>query len=1294
MTPRSYFFVSYHILKGGDMKKHKHAIRRLVQALTNNTKVTHFSTRKAGKRWLTRSAIILALAGGTGLVATVNPSFMGTIAHALTLPSGNTQIGTIGNAPVVQTNNNSFNSMQPLFDALIGTNQPDFILGDIKDGTGGQVIGWNQNTSVDNTWTTISNANSVINGSNGLSYDTIHYGLGTSDGFQDGDKFTYVNKDQVIHIKNVGTAYDTKAKKNVPVSMEFKVNDATYYDSESTQTPRNVFGDGFRLLAAARGNNGNVTLGFMVSMDGIANAGGGQGGEGGGSGGGGGGTALGAASGIPESISGTVTMYREDTKENLPKNTLMAMKVSDVDAGQAANVSTNGVHGFIVSKPTNLEIKNNVLTAKGNGTVVNDPKNLSPNSYITLKSDNAFHLNFVDTNGNQKQGSIIEALFGNMGSTSPRQPLGYIEIDKTTLQYGKDLPNNLYDFQDISFDVLDSTGKKVDTLKLDSSGKSVKSKGLPPGKYTLHETSGKWSSTGQTVLPDFTVEVKPGDTTTAKPKNTAVTGEISIKKSGVESGSAMWNENYTLEGTTFKLTSKTDGKTYTATIGKESNGEWKTTVKDLPLGTYTIEETKASPGFTNTFEKKEVTLSYKDQHTEIVFGETEGTNQEVKGENTLKKTDNETGTEQNGKGVLKTAKYAYFHDDDSTGSSPHKKGDPVKWSEKPAPKLLAGEVVHSAIIGGNPVSYGDNVVIDVDDDSLTAALGNLAEGKYYSVEADAGEGYVTDPTKHYFEIKKQDDKTQNIVTPETESKEQLIDANITINKMATLPDGQGGAGENNAEFTATALPGTVAEDVIFKTGVNPITGDDGYASQKISYGDWKITQTKGFEGYEKVKPIYVHMETDTEKDLLTISASYNEDFSKPYTIRTFSLKDSSTSSNPNGEGTVGEVTPETPTISLSTLHFNDNPETPVVPSIDIEKANNKTPNPGEGNHKDKDNNGDENDRDTPDTALEVESGKTTAIKFRFTNNGTEALTHLKVSDKTIEGGISIKDPVWFFNGEKLSTNKDGELVTKDGKLLELKPDEFVTGEGTLPELSDGKLHGDEVSVSGVGVESGKEVGDEDKWYGKPPKEEPSIDIEKADSKAPEAGEGNHKDKPNNAGENDHDTDDTAKELEENKATEIFFKTTNNGTEPLTHLKIVDKTIAGKVNVKNIKLTYKDKPLKVNKDGELTTEDGKLLVLNPGETIEGKGTLEGLAAGDVHGDNVTVDGIGVHSGKKVGDEDEWHGKVSDKKPTANIVVKALADTGAALGQYVWGLVIAGLALITGISTFIISKRKNK
>lgn len=539
------------------MKKHKHAIRRLAQALAKNTKVTNFSTRKVGKRWLTRCAVLLALAGGTGIIATVNPSFISTVVQALTLPPGNTQIGSIGSAPVIQTSNNNFSTMQPLFDSLTGDQKPDFIVGDTQDGTGGKPVAWNSSTSY--AGTTISNANSLVNGANGLSYDTIHHGMGISDGFQDGDKFNYVSKGQEVAVKNVGTAYDVKTGKNVPIGLALKVNDATYFDSATSTTPRNVFGDGFRLLLGARNEGGTITFGVMVSMDGIPNSGSGQGNEGGGSGGSGS-NAIGAASGIPASVGVTPSFYNMETGQNLPANSLVAMKVSDIDAGQAAQLGQSAL-GYIVSNPTNLEIRNNVLTAKGNDTVVGDDGKLNANSYISLFNGASTSVNFTDTNGNQGQGSIILALFGNLGTTSPHQSLGYIEVDKTTIQYDKDLPNNLYDFQDISFDVLDSTGKKVDTLKLDSSGKSVKSKGLPPGKYTLHETSGKWSSTGQTVLPDFTVEVKAGDTTTAKPKNTAVTGEISIKKSGVESGDAMWNENYTLEGTTFKLTSKTDGKT-------------------------------------------------------------------------------------------------------------------------------------------------------------------------------------------------------------------------------------------------------------------------------------------------------------------------------------------------------------------------------------------------------------------------------------------------------------------------------------------------------------------------------------------------------------------------------------------------------------------------------------------------------------------------------------------------------------------------------------------------------------
>lgn len=208
---------------------------------------------------------------------------------------------------------------------------------------------------------------------------------------------------------------------------------------------------------------------------------------------------------------------------------------------------------------------------------------------------------------------------------------------------------------------------------------------------------------GQTLLVD-------GD----KLANTAVQGQISITKKGVESGDKLWNGNYSLAGNEFKLASLTDGKTYTITT--DQNG--KATTGKLPLGKYKIEETKVSKGFVNTFKPVEVELTYKDNQTELVFDEATGTNQEIKGQNKLSKEDKETGKDQDGLGNMKTAQYALYYNDTSTGSSPHQANRPVKWADIPKAKLLAGEKVTSGVVNGSSVNYGDNVVIDVDDTSF------------------------------------------------------------------------------------------------------------------------------------------------------------------------------------------------------------------------------------------------------------------------------------------------------------------------------------------------------------------------------------------------------------------------------------------------------------------------------------------------------------------------------------------------------------------------------------------------
>ena len=281
-----------------------------------------------------------------------------------------------------------------------------------------------------------------------------------------------------------------------------------------------------------------------------------------------------------------------------------------------------------------------------------------------------------------------------------------------------------------------------------------------------------------------------------------------------------------------------------------------------------------------------------------------------------------------------------------------------------------------------------------------------------------------------------------------------------------------------------------------------------------------------------------------------------------------------------------------------------------------------------------------------------------------------------MTDKTIEGNKDVKDIKWTYQGKALAINKDGEFEL-DGKLLELQSDEFVTAVGTLETLPDGELHGDEVSVSGIGLTSAKPVSDKDKWFGKL-ENKPSVDVEKSSEKITKSGEGNNSDKDNNLGKGDSDTKDTAVKLDD-KEQIINFRVTNNGTEPLSHIKVADKTIEGKQDVKDIKWTYQGKALTINKDGEFEL-DGKLLELPVDGYIEATGTLDKLDDGDTHSDEATVSGKGAISGKTVGDKDKWYGEKPKAPDTPKSDLPMTGETKAKLVGTVGLLIIALVSFI--------------
>ncbi len=155
------------------------------------------------------------------------------------------------------------------------------------------------------------------------------------------------------------------------------------------------------------------------------------------------------------------------------------------------------------------------------------------------------------------------------------------------------------------------------------------------------------------------------------------------------------------------------------------------------------------------------------------------------------------------------------------------------------------------------------------------------------------------------------------------------------------------------------------------------------------------------------------------------------------------------------------------------------------PSIDIEKSNGQTPDAGNGNHFDKDDNI-KDDHDTSDDYYVVENGKTTEIYFGITNNGSEDLKHVFVDDVTIAGSVAVGNIVWTHNDKVLSKNEDSEFINEDGSEFSLPAGDHILGKATLPALPSGELHGDSATVNAVGAISGKPVGDDDRWHGKTP----------------------------------------------------------------------------------------------------------------------------------------------------------------------------------------------------------------
>ncbi len=249
----------------------------------------------------------------------------------------------------------------------------------------------------------------------------------------------------------------------------------------------------------------------------------------------------------------------------------------------------------------------NVTGAYSNGANEDSTWELLKQRYKEVPDDSVFHVFLMSPDGSSKQ-TIIGWEYN---------PTGYLELKKSSANTSITKGNSCYDLEGATYTVYEdkscsSTAKDAngDKAKLtcDSDG-NTETLEMEAGTYYVKETkAGKGYELDETV---YSVTVESGETATVAVKDEPLydSGGIKIYKVDAETGEPDPQGDASLAGAEFtvkfyagdysqsEIQDMTPTKTWTLTT-KEVSGEYVASLTDdLPLGTYTIQETKAPTGY-------------------------------------------------------------------------------------------------------------------------------------------------------------------------------------------------------------------------------------------------------------------------------------------------------------------------------------------------------------------------------------------------------------------------------------------------------------------------------------------------------------------------------------------------------------------------------------------------------------------------------------------------------------------------------------------------------------------------
>lgn len=219
----------------------------------------------------------------------------------------------------------------------------------------------------------------------------------------------------------------------------------------------------------------------------------------------------------------------------------------------------------------------------------------------------------------EKKTLTIEANKTKLVTFTNKSQLGTISIDKSGVEFGKDMVNGNYTLAGNTFEVYSgskATGTPVTTITTDEKGQA-KTKSLPLGTYTLKETV---ASEGYLLNTNtWTVEIKYAGQNVEitnvdqKIENQEQKGSVVLTKQDSETGTVSQGDT-TFIGAEFDLFRKSDNKK----IGHyTTNDKGQLTVNDLVIDTYYFIETKAPIGYVLDKTPVEFSIQYAGQTASV-----------------------------------------------------------------------------------------------------------------------------------------------------------------------------------------------------------------------------------------------------------------------------------------------------------------------------------------------------------------------------------------------------------------------------------------------------------------------------------------------------------------------------------------------------------------------------------------------------------------------------------------------------------------------------------------------------